>query len=218
MISSVAARGNTLAMSNRSKRFAPKLVVLAVVLLQHQLLQLPKTIQSNQSGHNTQHLLKLQSKLQYKRQFKHQFKVQFLTHLSIQSLKFSETDQATKRRRGASPQISTLDQSSKCSPSTSQSTKSQSTRLLSSRLLAATSSLVVLPGSRSVEMHRSRSSVLELAVSVATSPTTLLQSLKLSKSLSTGLLNVQLFKLRPFSNQFSPSTKLQLNQLLPSSL
>lgn len=197
MISSVAVSGNTLVMSNQSKRFAPKHVVLAVVPFPLQLLL--NQLQLNQNSH-TQHQLKLQSK----HQSKHQFKLQCTTHLSTQLLRSSETDQATRQHKVDFPPISTLDQSSKSSLSTSQSIKFQSTRLQSNKLPAVTSSLVVLPGSQFVETHPSKSFVLELVVFVETRPSTLLQLLSLSLSLSTGLLNDL-----SFSNQ---STKLQLNK------
>lgn len=201
MISSVAVSGNTLVMSNQSKRFAPKLVVLAVVPSPLQLLL--NQLQLNQNS-LTQHQLKLQSRHQSKHQSKLQSKLQCTTHLSTQLLKSSETDQATRQHKVDFPPISTLDQLSKSSLSTSQSIKFQSTRLQFNRLLAVTSSLVVLPGSQFVETDPFKSFVLELVVSVETSPSTLLQSLSLSLSLSTGLLNVL-----SFSNQ---STKLQLNK------
>lgn len=210
MISSVAARGNTLAMSNPSKRFAQKPVVPAVVPLRLQWLKFLNQ-QPLQLNNRTQHQLRSKNQLQ------NLFKLQFTAHLSTQSPRFLETDPATSQPPVASPRISTLDQSSssRLKPSTSQSTKSRSTRLQSSssRLPAVINSLVAQPGNRSVEMHLSKNSALELAVFAVTNHSiTSLQSLQSLRSLCTGQPNALLSKLpQSFSNL---CTSLSLQSLL----
>lgn len=208
MISSVAARGNTLAMSNPSKRFARKPVVPAVVPLRLQWLKFLNQ-QPLQSNNRTQHQFKSKNQLQ------NRFKLRFTAHLSTQSPRFLETDPATSQPLVASPRTFTLDLSSnsRLQLSTSQSTKSRSTRLQSSsRLPAVINSLVAQPGNQSVEMHLSKSSALELAVFAVTNHNiTSLQSLQSLQSLCTGQPNALLSKLPQSFSNLSTSQSLQLS-------